>query len=122
MRCRHPVCFVCLKDVVRDPKDYMCPNCSEYQNMYWKFNTCLADLSHISVKDNAEVAERDQTALVLEKQRKRNKATLDKLNQLCRFDEVSNDVAKVPFAHQFQNHCENMVVSGKFQSFLMKKR
>ena len=104
MRCRHPVCFVCLKDVVRDPKDYMCPNCSEYQNMYWKFNTCLADLSHISVKDNAEVAERDQTALVLEKQRKRNKATLDKLNQLCRFDEVSNDVAKVPFAHQFQNH------------------
>lgn len=55
MRCRHPVCFVCLKDVVRDPKDYMCPTCSEYQNMYWKFYTCLADPCPISIKENAEV-------------------------------------------------------------------
>lgn len=79
MKCEHAACFVCAKDYFKDAKDFSCPGCSDYQNLYWRIQSCLAEPINLNFKEHAEV-DISNHRLLRGKKLKKRKSRLQETN------------------------------------------
>lgn len=91
MNCLHPICMVCAAQHYKEPKDIKCPDCNTYMNLLSTFHFCMAEVSQLNLKTEADkIAEEENRLGKGISAQMRNK-----VERFNKFDYVSDEVTKV---------------------------